>query len=194
MNIIEIPEPWRSRAILIADSPVPLAWFSEEELREAEAFRMPRRRTEFLLSRAAAKALAVELGIAGDVAACRIDRRRIGTRHLSMSHSAGYAAAAIDAHPVGIDVERVRAISENAAHLFLADEEAAVMRACAVPDRMIHFWAAKEAAWKRRGGEIETLKRVPLHLLGESGSGLSFDEVETMRIGDVVVALTRPIS
>jgi phosphopantetheinyl transferase len=194
MNIIEIPEQWRRRAIVIAESPVPLTWFSQEELRTAEGFRLTRRRDEFLLSRAAAKQLAVDIGLARDAAQCRIEERRIESRHLSISHSAPYAAAAIDAEPIGIDVQVVRPIKESAAHLFLTDEEAAVMRECVLPDRLIHFWCAKEAAWKRRGGEIETLKRVPVKLEVETPRGLHFDTVDTMRIADLVVALTRPTS
>ncbi|HUP48292.1 MAG TPA: 4'-phosphopantetheinyl transferase superfamily protein [Thermoanaerobaculia bacterium] len=194
MNVIPIPQPWRSRAIVIGESAVPLSWFSEEELRAAESFRLPRRRDEFLLSRAAAKALAVEAGLAADVAACRIEQRRIGSRFLSLSHSAPYAAAAIDTAPVGIDVQVVRPLSEQAAHLFLTAAETEVMRACALSDRLIHFWSAKEALWKRLGGSIETLKRVPLSVPRISAEGLRFDEVETVRVGDLVVALTLPTS
>jgi phosphopantetheinyl transferase len=194
MNIIEIPEDWRGRAIVVAEAAVPLAWFSEEELRAAEGFKLARRRDEFLLSRAAAKKLAVDLGAAEGVAEIRIEQRRIGAMHLSISHSAPYAAAAIDAIPVGIDVQVVRSIRESAAHLFLSEQESAVMQRCGVPDRLIHFWCAKEAEWKRRGGEVETLKRVPLTLEEETSLGLRFDTVDTLRIGDLVVALTRPTS
>jgi len=194
MNIIEIPEDWRGRAIVVAETAIPLAWFTEEELRAAEGFRLARRREEFLLSRAAAKKLAIDLGAAEDVAAIRIEHRRIGAMHLSISHSAPYAAAAIDANPIGIDIQVVRSIRESAAHLFLSEEESAAMQGCGVPDRLIHFWCAKEAAWKRRGGEVETLKRVPIVLEEEGPLGLRFDAVDTRRIGDVVVALTRPTS
>ena len=194
MNIIEIPEDWRGRAIVVAETAIPLAWFTEEELRAAEGFRLARRREEFLLSRAAAKKLAIDLGAAEDVAAIRIEHRRIGAMHLSISHSAPYAAAAIDANPIGIDIQVVRSIRESAAHLFLSEEESAAMQGCGVPDRLIHFWCAKEAAWKRRGGEVETLKRVPIVLEEEVPLGLRFDAVDTRRIGDVVVALTRPTS
>ena len=68
------------------------------------------------------------------------------------------------------------------------------MQRCGVPDRLIHFWCAKEAEWKRRGGAVETLKRVPLTLEEETSLGLRFDTVDTLRIGDLVVALTRPTS
>jgi phosphopantetheinyl transferase len=192
MNVIEIPEQWRNRAIVVAETAIPLGWFSEEELRTAEGFRLAKRREEFLLSRAAAKQLAVDLGAGADIAQIRIEQRRIGPLHLSLSHSAPYAAAAIADAPIGIDIQVVRPIRESAAHLFLSDDESAAMRECLVPDRLIHFWCAKEAAWKRAGGEVETLKRVPVRLEGETPRSLHFDSVDTIRIGDVVVALTRP--
>lgn len=194
MRIIEIPQRWQGRAIVITETTVPMAWFSEDEVRAAERYRLQRRRDEFFLSRAAAKTLAVDVGLATDPRECRIEQRRIADRHLSLSHSAPYAGAAIDAHPVGIDVQVVRDISENAAHLFLTDAEADVMRSLSMADRMIHFWSAKEAAWKQRGGAIETLKRMPIALQSQTADGLRFDSVETVRIGDVVVALTLPTS
>ncbi len=192
MNIIEIPEQWRNRAIVVGETAIPLGWFSEEELRMAEGFRLAKRREEFLLSRAAAKQLAVDLGAGTEASQIRIDQRRIGSLYISLSHSAPYAAAAIDERPVGIDIQVVRPIREGAAHLFLSEKEAQAMRECVLPDRVIHFWCAKEAAWKLRGGEVETLKRVPITLEGETPRSLHFDGVDTVRIGDVVVALTRP--
>ena len=88
----------------------------------------------------------------------------------------------------------MRELSESAVHLFLTDEEAEAMRACATPGRILHFWAAKEAAWKRLGGSVETLKRVPLQLLDADPYAMRFDSVETLRVGDVVIALTLPTS
>ncbi|HVS32479.1 MAG TPA: hypothetical protein VMS98_13635 [Thermoanaerobaculia bacterium] len=49
-------------------------------------------------------------------------------------------------------------------------------------------------ARRRHGGAIETLKREPLHLEAIVENGLRFDGVDTVRIGDVVVALTRRAS
>lgn len=115
-------------------------------------------------------------------------------RFVSISHSGGYAAAAIDIAPVGIDVEELRDLREAAAHLFLTDEETGDMRNVRVGDRMLHFWAAKEAVWKQGDGVTETLKRTPVKLEAETSSGLRFVEVETVAIGDLVVALTRPTS
>lgn len=191
MNIVDIPGPWRRRAIVIAESElVPPSWFAAEELAKAGEYRLPRRRSEFLLSRAAAKLLATELGLVPDPVSCRIDQRRLGTRYVSLSHSAPYAAAAIDEAPVGIDVQVVRPIDPRAAHLFLTDAEEEMMRRSSIDDALIHFWCAKEAAWKRLGGATETLKRVPLVLERASAEGLRFENVETVRIADVVVALT----
>jgi phosphopantetheinyl transferase len=192
MKIIDIPAEWRERAIVVLDEPLQMSWFSDEELRAADHYRHEKRRAEFFLSRAAAKQLAVDLGLAPRPEAVRIaGDRRVGPRHVSLSHSAPYAAAAIDEGPVGIDAQVVRDISERAAHLFLSDREEALMQATRIADRMIHFWCAKEAAWKREGGAILTLKGVPLSLEEVSPRGLRFADVETTRVGDLVVALTR---
>ena len=194
MRALPIPPHWSERAIVVVREELPRSWFSDAELLAADAYRLQKRRDEFLLSRAAAKTLAVRLGLATEPANCTIGDRRIGDRHLSLSHSAPYAAAAIDAGPVGVDVQVVRPISQAAAHLFLTDDEIGAMQSAGIEDSMIHFWCAKEALWKRHAGRIETLRRVPLALQEVRGSGVAFKDVETVRIGDVVVALTLPIS
>lgn len=194
MNVLPIPESWRDRAIVVRETEIPESWFAADELETANAFVRPKRRAEWLLSRLAAKRLAVDRGIALDPATCRIEPRRIGPWHLSLSHSGVYAAAAIDAAPVGIDIETVRPLSDRAAHFFLTDRETEMLRATSIDDRLIHFWAAKEAAWKQRGGEVETLKSVPIRLEETTERGLRFDRVETIRVRELVVALTRPTS
>jgi phosphopantetheinyl transferase len=65
------------------------------------------------------------------------------------------------------------------------------MRTVKIPHRLIHYWSAKEAVWKQLGGSVETLKRVPIELESTTADGLTFDRVETRRIQDLVVALTR---
>ena len=206
MKTIEL-DSWRGRAIVITAVEDADSWFSPEELREVDSFRLPKRKMEWKLSRIAAKKLAIERGLVSH----QIEMRRIfvedkrprlsnegqtraSVLHLSLSHSAPYAAAAIDVAPVGIDIERVREISESAAHLFLTDDDIAAMQDCSLEHRLLHFWAAKEAEWKRQGGEILTLKRVKLRLEDVSPAGLRFDRVETQLIGDLVTALTRPTS
>lgn len=194
MKRLWLPEEWGGKAIVIRDVERAEEWFTADELREADQFRLEKRRDEWKLSRVAAKQLAVERGIAPHPRACRIEDRRVGDSFVSLSHSTPYAAAAIDRQPVGIDVETLRALSEAAAHLFLTEREEEEMRGCKIEHRLLHFWSAKEAEWKRHGGAIETMKRVPIALQRETGDGLLFDRVETRLIVDVIVALTRPTS
>ncbi len=192
-----LPEPWRGRAIVIADAPLSDDWFTPDELERAASFRLEKRAAEWKLSRIAAKHLAMDLGLCASPRECTVDRPLLqlpgGTRQVSISHSAGYAGAAIDVEPIGIDIEKIRDLKEST-HLFLSETEEAQMRDSRIAHRMIHFWAAKEAAWKRLGGATATLKRVALKLEAETASGLRFDKVETFATGEIVIALTRPTS
>jgi phosphopantetheinyl transferase len=163
MNVIELPQAWRGRAVVVSGEPPEI---------DAPEFKLEKRRREWMLSRAAA-ALLPE------------------AKFVSYSHSAPYAAAAKDDAPVGIDVQVVRGIEERTAHLFLNEAETEMMSRCTLAHRLLHFWCAKEAEWKRHGGVTVTLKRTPIVLLGERSDGLRFDVVETMAIHDVIVALTR---
>lgn len=185
-----LPIPWGDRAIVISEVTDPASWFSDREREAIGALRLEKRREEWMLSRIAAKQLAIDRGICPDALSCLLEDRRIGSWHVSLSHSGTYAAAAIDRSPIGIDVQVVRELKEPAAHLFLSDSEEEAMRSLTVPHRLLHFWCAKEAAWKKRGGEIPTLKQIPLKVVAISPNGLRFDEVETVAIEEVIVALT----
>lgn len=182
MNVIELPPSWSNRALVIRDTRLELDWFTAEEIAEADAFTLAKRREEWLHARMAAKHLAVTRGLAEHPRHVRVSRPEF-----SLSHSHPYAAASLGG---GIDVEVIREISERAAHLFLSEEEAAQMRSCTIPHRLLHFWAAKEAAWKTRGGTIATLKQIPLRLVDASATRLFFDGVETIAVDDAVIALT----
>lgn len=199
---------------LIVREAYDLAYFREDELAAANAFRLEKRRHEWLLARYAAKRLALELGIVDDPRAVSVARPMLLVDgapvnwFVSISHSAPYAAAAIDRVPVGIDVQVVRRMSEAAAHLFLSGEETAAMQRCSIADRLLHFWCAKEAAWKPRSGEFTTLRQLPLQLREERPDGLVFekvpkadervpsleecgrDAVETRRLEDLILSLT----
>jgi 4'-phosphopantetheinyl transferase EntD len=181
--------PWPDRCRVISD-PVDPEWFSPAELEQAAQFKLPKRRREWLLARFAAKQLAVQLGITDDPRALNIERPVTAGWYLSLSHSAPYGAAAIAREPVGIDVQVVRGIAEWATHLFLNDRETEVLRTCALDHRVLHFWCAKEAAFKRNT-DYETMKQLPLQLVEERENGLVFDRAETVRIGNVIVAITR---
>jgi phosphopantetheinyl transferase (holo-ACP synthase) len=112
----------------------------------------------------------------------------------SLSHSGDYAAAAIGDVPVGVDVQVVRPLAERAAHLFLSDEEQKEMERCTIEHRLLHFFCAKEAAWKARGGAIPTLKQIPLKLKEETATGLLFDSAATYATGVIIVAFTSSTS
>jgi hypothetical protein len=176
MKIVSLAESWRGRALVISAVDRAESWFSEEELAVARSFRLPKRQTEWMLSRIAEKELRRQ-GAAGDC--------------VSFSHSGPYGGAAVGSQPVGLDVEALRDFREAAAHLFLTDDEIEVMERCTIPDRLLHFWCAKEALWKQRGGVVPTLKRIPLRLQSLIVGGLRFEGVDTFA-GEVVAALTRP--
>lgn len=168
--MIELPAAWRARAMVL-EGAADRSLFTNGELAIADGFKLAKRREEWLLSRQAAKLL--------------------GTRaFVSYSHSGNYAGAATDDEPIGIDVQVVRDVDERVAHLFLSDAETEAMQRCALPHRVLHFWCAKEAAWKPRSARVTTLKQLPLALIEERADGLLFDLVETIAIGDVIVALT----
>jgi hypothetical protein len=179
MRIVPLPEAWALRACVVAEMEDPRAWFNAEELAVVDAFPRPKRREEWMLSRIAEKEL-----------------RRRGAEgvRVSYSHRGPYGAAAVGEEPVGIDVEIARELRPDSARFFLTDDEAAGARRCRLTHALLHFWCAKEAAWKQRGGVLPTLKRVPLRLLRKTSRGLLFDRVETVAIDDLIVALTRPTS
>lgn len=189
--------PWPDRC-LVLDGAAPAGDFTEQELAEASAFKLPKRREEWLLGRVAAKQLALRLGLADDPRRVTVDRPFLlidGARsgwYVSLSHSTPYAAAAIAREPIGVDVQILRDVDARIAHLFLSPEEEKAMQRCT--HGLLHFWCAKEAAFKQRSDEFATMRRLPLQLVEERADGLLFDGVETIQSGDVIVALTRPTS
>jgi phosphopantetheine--protein transferase-like protein len=179
MKIVELPPSWRGRALIVTAVSHPESWFSADEMAIVQSFPRAKRREEWMLSRIAEKELRGQ-GVSGGF--------------VSFSHSGGYGAAAIDARPIGIDVEILREIAEAAAHLFLSEHETESMQHCSIAHRMLHFWSAKEAAWKQLAGSVPTLKRVPLELISEEKDGLRFDRVATFATDNLIAALTLPIS
>lgn len=187
--------PWPERCRIVKGAYDP-AFFTAAELETASSFKLAKRREEWLLSRYAAKLLAIELGIVTDPRTCSVGRPVLfvdgepTSWFVSLSHSAPYAGAALARDPIGLDVQVVRGIAEWSSHLFLSDGESEVMRGCGLADRTLHFWCAKEAAWKRRSDEFSTMKQLPLQFVQERERGLLFDQVETLREDDLIVALT----
>lgn len=189
---VPIPESWHGRALVVESLEGALGeWFSEAEIAEAGALVRLRRRDEWLLSRYAAKRLAMARGVDIDPRAIAIRRPCLANGSwISISHSRGVAAAAIDDAPVGIDVERLRPIDEGVARHFMVEDEIAEMQRCTIPNRILHWWCAKEAAWKQQGGATRFLKQVLLKLEAESETALRFENVETWAKKEYVMALT----
>lgn len=186
MSLVHLPEPWRDRALAVEAIEGSLeTWFTPDELETAHAFVREKRRDEWLLSRYAVKRLA-------GLQAVPVTRPQLADgRFISISHSQGVAAAAIGTAPVGVDIERVRKLDEHVARHFLIESEIEAMQRCALPHRVLHWWCAKEAAWKQQGGEIRFLKQIPLMLESEGAHSLVFENVETFATGAYVLALTR---
>ena len=176
MNSVTLPERWRNRAMIISGVADPESWFTLDQLAQ---FKRPKRRREWMLSRIAEKELR---------------HRGASGRCVSYSHSGGYGAAAVDVRPIGIDVQALRNISESAAHHFLNEDEVEAMQRCTIAHRMLHFWSAKEAAWKQLGGSVPTLKKLRLPFESEAAGGLRFQGVETFATGGLIAALTLPTS
>lgn len=160
-----VPTPWPNVLVLHgAAAPPPPS-------DTPESFPSEKRRREWILSRTALRMLGP-------------------APFSSLSHSGDYAAAVIGDVPVGVDVQVVRPLAERAAHLFLSDEEQQEMERCTIEYRLLHFFCAKEAAWKARGGAIPTLKQIPLKLKEETATGLLFDSAATYATGEIIVAVT----
>jgi 4'-phosphopantetheinyl transferase EntD len=184
MKRLALPDVWRDRALVITEVDDARSWFTNAELTNAP--KLERRRNEWMLARIAAKQLAFDRGLTSDPRTFVIAR----SPTLSLSHSNAFGAAAIDERGVGIDIEVPREIREAAAHLFLTKDEEAELHRSPLPWRLIHFWAAKEAAWKRESDRYTTLRQLPLQLLETSTNGLMFDRVTTFDPGGLIVALT----
>jgi phosphopantetheinyl transferase len=196
VNIVELPKSWRSRAIVVTHVTPAIDWFTEEEMREPEGFRREKRRDEWLSARMAVKKLALMRGLAQEPRQVQIARPHVIVNgvmqlYMSLSHSERFSAAAVDDEPVGIDVQALRSVDERTAKFFLSDSEARVMRRCAVTHRLLHFWCAKEAEWKRRAGDPSTLKKVPLVFESETAASVRFASVETIELEGAIAALTR---
>ena len=193
-----IATPWDGRVLVVRDADFAVDAFTGAELSTADAFKLESRRREWLLSRLAAKQLAMQLGLASAPRAITVERPFLVVDgvltdwRISLSHSAPYAGAAIARSPIGLDVQVVRELDERSAHLFLSPEETDQLSRCTLPHRILHFWCAKEAVWKQRSDEFVTLRQVPLELLDERADALTFDAVETLALRDVIVAVTRP--
>lgn len=77
----------------------------------------------------------------------------------SLSHSGGYAACAVSARPVGVDLEEVRPLRPALLGILSGEERAWVGDDAA---RFARLWTAKEALLKCRGAALGRLRHLPL--------------------------------
>lgn len=173
-----------------------------EERGEIASLRAVQRQGERAASRVAAKSLALERGfvdLASRIRFAKSDARPVvlvdgaeQSLFVSFSHTAGIGAAALHDTPVGIDLEHERVIDPRATKFFLRDEELARASSCGVENALLHWWCAKEAAFKLNV-DYPTLLRVPLALESESTEGLVLRgprgaRVETVRLTASLIA------
>ena len=71
--------------------------------------------------------------------------------HISLSHSGGYAAAAVSDTPVGIDLQEVRRISDPVLRRYFSPAERSWIGTEGSADRAIRLWTMKEAYGKLFG-------------------------------------------
>lgn len=155
---------------------------SSDELEIFDRLRNPKRAAEWAAMRSVAKRLVVSRGLAADP--CAVSIPTIGERprvlldgvlapfQISLSHSGDYYAAAVSEEPVGIDVQIRRPIADGALHFFLSDEEQEELARLDESSALrIHYWVAKEAAFKF-DHEARTYKAVTIRLLSRRGTGL----------------------
>lgn len=73
----------------------------------------------------------------------------------SISHCKEAIAVAVDEHPIGIDVESIRKVSSSLMEYTMNEQECALIRSSAEPDRaFIRLWTQKEAYLKYLGTGI----------------------------------------
>jgi 4'-phosphopantetheinyl transferase EntD len=206
VRFLETPPAWSAlvRIVAEADEREIVELLDAEELGELSSLRAVQRQGERAASRVAAKSLALERGFVDRASRIRFAKSEArpvvvvdGSERslfVSFSHTAGIGAAALHDMPVGIDLEHERLIEPRATKFFLRDEELALAQSSAVANALLHWWCAKEAAFKL-SADYPTLLRVPLVLERETPTGLVLrgphgSLVETARLtNDLVAAL-----
>jgi putative transcriptional regulator len=207
MRIVEVPEAWRTRVRIVAGVAAEELerFLTPRERDDLEELKVPARRLERAASRIAGKMVADEVfGIRNPT---QVEFVKDGDRpvallrgepapfSVSFTHSHGLGAAALGEAPVGVDLEKFRPIRPEMTRFFLSDAELAVAAGIDLPHPLLHYWAAKEAAFKA-DGRFPTLLKVPLELVraGLSGltlgiAGTSFLVETTILDGEFVAAL-----
>lgn len=83
--------------------------------------------------------------------------------HISISHSGDFVALAVDAKPVGIDIEVIRPLDLSVAKKVCNDSDNILLNSSGSKERLNTFfkiWTAKEAYFKKKGTGITDMKSV----------------------------------
>lgn len=155
--------------VLVGDGDMTL--LTDEEQQRVAAFASAKRRREFVRGRTIVRRIAADTISASpqDVALSQAPGGGLlplqGQWHVSLTHTADLAAAAISELIVGIDAERIRPMPASMADRMLAPKESLPD----VQDALLHLWTAKEAVLKALGEGLRGggLRRV--HLDWEPG-------------------------
>ncbi len=203
MRPIEVPPDWSRLVRIVAEVTADdlAAWFTRDERAELSRIQRERSRAERAASRIAAKSLALEHLPGRDPHSVSFDKREAkphvfiadtpAALSLSFSHTRGVGAAALGTAPVGLDLEYVRPIDPRSTKFFLTPRELETASHCLIEHHLLHFWCAKEAAFKLQSSQ-PTLLKVSMKLISESGEGLRFEfaegSVETRCLGGGLLA------
>lgn len=150
-----------------------LALLSFDERQRVRGFRAEKRRHEFVLGRAAARQLlARRLGTPPDDVPLLVDDDGGlcvdgSDLHVSISHTARQAVAAVGRRPVGIDLEAIKQLRSEIRRYIYHDEDYALFARLPLDEHraQILSWALKEAALKaRRSGLRYSPRRMRVHL------------------------------
>lgn len=181
---------------------------SESEHQRLAAIGNPRRRREYLLSRALMRhALTDHFGgndaawlFVEETAAPPAIRNLPSGAHVGLTHSRGYIAFAISGAPVGIDIESMetrRDISAIAESFMDCDEVAGLPAGKGALGYFYRLWCAKEACYKMlpaAGQSTTTLAGISYPgLLAGSGPGYLI-EAQAARFSFAAVTGARPDS
>jgi len=209
MRIIDVPPDWRSWLRIVTDvTPGDIErHLREEERADVDRLKVEGRRLERAASRIAGKLLLADVMRLDDPQTIEFakeeDRpfvRLAGAQasiSVSFTHSHGLGGAAVGDRPVGVDLEKRRDIRPEMTRFFLTAGELSSAESLNLRDALLHYWSAKEAAFKL-AVLFPTLLKVPLELTEAFPSGLTFrvtgsETIVQTRVleNDFIVALAR---
>lgn len=208
MKEVEVVHPWRQHIALVCDVTQDdiRRMLTERERAFAESLPLAQRRREWAAARIAARVAAMrQYGVDEREVHLTTEEARpvaliASERHcVSFSHTGGLGAAAVERIPIGIDIERVRPLVPRTAKFFLSTAESAAAHEVETADALMHFWSAKEAAFKMFS-RCTLLSEIALEVRSAEPTSLTLEcsfgsmrgtVITTYEEGDHVLAVSR---